>query len=174
MPAIHLERVFETRLNVKPAPVGASVPKPIKHKNIMKSPHTNVTKARLAAPWLPSVAISGLIVLVLLAARPALAFTSSDATSAWNSFNNAFYVGNGDNAYYLNIHGGGKETFWQQAEEIEMAVIAPSAAAARVTKPLLPRCATGSQPTLAPTGPVPRHSTTTSCGPVWPIAGPTT
>lgn len=52
------------------------------------------------------------------------AFTATEATSIWNSFNNAFYVGNNGNAYYRKVQGGGKDTadFWNNAELIEMAV----------------------------------------------------
>ncbi len=53
--------------------------------------------------------------------QSAMAFTAADATTIWNNFNNAFYVGNNGNAYYLAIHGGGKLSLWQQAETIEMA-----------------------------------------------------
>ncbi len=59
--------------------------------------------------------------LLLGAALPARAFTAAEATDIWNSFNDAFYVGNGGNAYYLNIHGGTALSLWQQAETIEMA-----------------------------------------------------
>lgn len=62
-----------------------------------------------------------LLALMLFGASSAQAFTAAEATDIWNSFNNAFYVGNGGNAYYLNIHGGSALTLWQQAETIEMA-----------------------------------------------------
>jgi predicted alpha-1,6-mannanase (GH76 family) len=52
---------------------------------------------------------------------PASAFWPSDATTAFNSYNNAFYVG-GANAYYKNDTTGGRTWFWGQAEEIEMAL----------------------------------------------------
>lgn len=61
------------------------------------------------------------LALVAAGAFSARAFTAAEATDIWNSFNNAFYVGNNGNAYYLNIHGGTKLSLWQQAETIEMA-----------------------------------------------------
>src|SRR3569833_2871243 len=55
---------------------------------------------------------------------PASAFTATDATNAWNAFNNAFYVGNNGNAYYRVNLGGGQDTngFWTNAERLEMAI----------------------------------------------------
>ncbi|MGA2434290.1 MAG: carbohydrate-binding protein [Bryobacteraceae bacterium] len=54
----------------------------------------------------------------------ATVFTSTQATNIWNSYNNAFYVGNGGGAYYRKDQGGGQDTtdFWYNAEELEMAV----------------------------------------------------
>jgi len=61
-------------------------------------------------------------ILVLGGTVPASAFTSAQATAIWNSYNNSFYVGG--NAYYRVDQGGGQNTnnFWENAEEIEMAV----------------------------------------------------
>lgn len=63
-------------------------------------------------------------VLVLGGGGKAKAFTATDATNMWNSYNNAFYVGNGGNAYYRRNQGGGMDTtgFWSNAELIEMAI----------------------------------------------------
>lgn len=49
----------------------------------------------------------------------AFGFWPGDATTIFNSYNNAFYVG-GSNAYYKNDTTGGRSGFWSQAEEIEM------------------------------------------------------
>lgn len=51
----------------------------------------------------------------------ASAWTSSDADTIFNSYNNAFYVGNGGNAYYKNDTAGGRSGFWTQVNIIEMA-----------------------------------------------------
>lgn len=58
-------------------------------------------------------------VATLALACPAFAFWPTDATTIFNSYNNAFYVGGG-NAYYKNDTTGGQTYFWGQAEEIEM------------------------------------------------------
>ena len=61
--------------------------------------------------------------LVLGGAVSASAFTSAQATAIWNSYNNAFYVGNGGDAYYRLKQGSGSDgNFWYNAERIEMAV----------------------------------------------------
>jgi predicted alpha-1,6-mannanase (GH76 family) len=62
--------------------------------------------------------------LFLMSASAIWAFDSTQATAIWNSYNNAFYVGNGGNAYYRVNQGGGLDTvdFWTNAERIEMAV----------------------------------------------------
>ncbi|MGA3082171.1 MAG: ricin-type beta-trefoil lectin domain protein [Terracidiphilus sp.] len=54
----------------------------------------------------------------------AMTFTSTQATNIWNSYNSAFYVANGGDAYYRKDQGGGQDTtdFWYNAEELEMAV----------------------------------------------------
>ena len=79
----------------------------------------NKTLATPAAGW-------GLIsaILVLCGTVSAWAFTSTQATAIWNSYNNAFYVGNNGDAYYRLDQGGGQDTssFWYNAEELEMAV----------------------------------------------------
>jgi predicted alpha-1,6-mannanase (GH76 family) len=55
---------------------------------------------------------------------PAQTFTATQATAIWNSFNNAFYVGNNGDAYYRKDEGGGQDTidFWYNSEELEMAI----------------------------------------------------
>jgi predicted alpha-1,6-mannanase (GH76 family) len=58
---------------------------------------------------------------VLLLACSTFGFWPADATTIFNSYNNAFYVG-GANAYYKNDTAGGRTGFWGQAEEIEMAL----------------------------------------------------
>lgn len=50
---------------------------------------------------------------------PAAAYTSGDADTIFNAYNNAFYVG-GANAYYKANTGGGRTGFWPIANEIEM------------------------------------------------------
>lgn len=52
---------------------------------------------------------------------PALAsYGESDADLSFNVFNNAFYVGNGGQAYYRESTAGGRAWFWTQANMIEM------------------------------------------------------
>src|SRR3954470_12978184 len=58
-------------------------------------------------------------VLAMGFACSAFGFWPGDATTIFNSYNNAFYVG-GANAYYKNDTTGGRSGFWSQAEEIEM------------------------------------------------------
>jgi hypothetical protein len=62
------------------------------------------------------------LLLPLLSTAPsARAFTASDATTAWNAYNSAFYNSGG---YYIKQIGGGQDRtdFWWNAEQIEMAV----------------------------------------------------
>ncbi|HTD23967.1 MAG TPA: glycoside hydrolase family 76 protein [Terriglobales bacterium] len=47
------------------------------------------------------------------------AFTSANADTLMNSYNNAFYAGNNGKGYFKNYRTGGGTGFWQQAEEIE-------------------------------------------------------
>src|SRR3984957_15174719 len=82
---------------------------------MLSTTHSTPMKTRLTNSLL------AMFTLFLGAAPSAMAFTAAEATDIWNSFNSAFYVGNGGNAYYLNIHGGTKLSLWQQAETIEMA-----------------------------------------------------
>lgn len=51
----------------------------------------------------------------------ASAWTTSDADTIFNSYNNAFYNANGGNAYYKNDTTGGRSGFWTQVNIIEMA-----------------------------------------------------
>jgi len=62
--------------------------------------------------------------LLVVDGNVASAFTSTQATNAWNAFNGSFYVGNNGSAYYRQKQGGGQDTndFWMNAEEIEMAI----------------------------------------------------
>jgi predicted alpha-1,6-mannanase (GH76 family) len=50
---------------------------------------------------------------------PASAFTSSDATTLMNAFNNAFYTVSGGRGYYKKFKSGGNNGFWGEAEIIE-------------------------------------------------------
>lgn len=79
---------------------------------------TVICRRSLYSSALMMLVLAGCIIGV---ASPARAFTASDASDIWADFNNTFYVGNNGNAYYVNIYGGSKLTFWQQAETIEMA-----------------------------------------------------
>lgn len=54
-------------------------------------------------------------------ASTASAWTSTDATTIFNSYNTAFYNANGGNAYYKNDTTGGVSGFWTQVNIIEMA-----------------------------------------------------
>ncbi len=71
-----------------------------------------------------STVITTALAGLLCGTGTASAFTAAEATAIWNSFNNAFYVGNGGDAYYRKNQGGGKDTtdFWYNSEELEMAV----------------------------------------------------
>jgi predicted alpha-1,6-mannanase (GH76 family) len=51
----------------------------------------------------------------------AQAFWPADADTAFNSYNNAFYVSNSGNAYYKTDSASGGPGWWTLAEEIEMA-----------------------------------------------------
>src|ERR1700722_1200191 len=81
---------------------------------MLSTTHSMPMKTRLTNSLL------AMFTLFLGAAPSAKAFTAAEATDIWNSFNSAFYVGNGGNPSYLNIHGGTKLSLWQQAETIEM------------------------------------------------------
>ena len=57
---------------------------------------------------------------LLAGSDPARAFTAANADTAMNSFNAAFYVGNGGNGYFKNDQTSGISYFWTQAELIEV------------------------------------------------------
>lgn len=57
--------------------------------------------------------------LLLAGSHHVTAFTAADANTAINSFNSAYYVGNGGNGYFKNDQNGGVSYFWTQAELIE-------------------------------------------------------
>ena len=60
--------------------------------------------------------------VIVLTGGVASAFTASDADTIFNSYNNAFYVSSGGNAYYkLDTGSGTGPGWWTFAEEIEMA-----------------------------------------------------
>jgi len=60
--------------------------------------------------------------LIMLTGGVASAFTGTDADTIFNSYNKAFYVANGGNAYYKQDTGSGTSPgWWTFAEEIEMA-----------------------------------------------------
>jgi predicted alpha-1,6-mannanase (GH76 family) len=63
--------------------------------------------------------IASSVLLGVVAAPAARAFTDADATTLFNKFNEAFYSGSG-NAYYKSNKSGGDTGFWQQAEIMEM------------------------------------------------------
>jgi len=59
---------------------------------------------------------------VLAGASAVSAFTTNDADTIFNAYNNAFYVANGGNSYYkINNGTGTNPGWWTYAEEIEMA-----------------------------------------------------
>ena len=71
----------------------------------------------------PLPLLSGVVVflvLMLAGSYSARAFTTADADTLMNAYNNAFYVGNGGNGYFKGTQSGGDPGFWQQAEEIEV------------------------------------------------------
>ncbi|MES2572419.1 MAG: glycoside hydrolase family 76 protein, partial [Verrucomicrobiota bacterium] len=49
-----------------------------------------------------------------------MAFVAADSDTILNSYNNAFYVSTGGNAYFKDTTAGGRTWFWGQANEIEM------------------------------------------------------
>ena len=60
--------------------------------------------------------------LSVACAVPANAFWPADADTAFNAYNNAFYVSNGGNAYYkMDTGPGSGPGWWTLAEEMEMA-----------------------------------------------------
>lgn len=58
--------------------------------------------------------------LVFFSAISALAFDSRDADTAFDAYNSRFYVVNNGLAHYKESTRGGRSSFWEQAEEIEM------------------------------------------------------
>src|ERR1700744_5348012 len=68
--------------------------------------------------------LAGISVLsfALLLDFSASAFTAKDASTAFNSFNSAFYSQNGTNGYFKDTQSGGVTYFWGQAEEIECVI----------------------------------------------------
>ncbi|HZV35134.1 MAG TPA: glycoside hydrolase family 76 protein, partial [Verrucomicrobiae bacterium] len=91
----------------------------MKHK---KGYHLIAVLLRIASQNRLLFAAFGVFMFLSSAATKAPAFSTDNATSIWNSYNDAFYVGNNGNAYYHNSSGSGQASFWNQAEEIEMAV----------------------------------------------------
>ena len=79
---------------------------------------------RLASRFLPATTVRRFTATLLAAATAAgplqAAYTASDADTIFNSYNNAFYVSNGGNAYYKENTDGGRAWFWGQANMIEM------------------------------------------------------
>ena len=68
---------------------------------------------------------SGLLVLwlLLITSIPAWAFTTNDAGTIFSSYNSAFYIQSGTNAYFKNSQTDGSEAyFWGQAETIECVI----------------------------------------------------
>lgn len=77
-----------------------------------------MTKKYMAAFWPVVVCSAG-----LLTGPSASAFTAANATTAVNSFNTAFYVGNGGNAYFkTSTTDASRAGFWTSAEMIEMSI----------------------------------------------------
>jgi predicted alpha-1,6-mannanase (GH76 family) len=60
------------------------------------------------------------ILLFFFCVLSAGAFTPGDADVAFDSFNAKFYVAGAGRGYYKKDTDGGRSTFWEQAEEIEM------------------------------------------------------
>lgn len=81
-------------------------------KNLMR-----IHAPSCGAPVMRTLAVCASAVLFLPAAS---AWTTTDANTIFNSFNNTFYVGNGGNAYFKNDTDGGRSWFWTQANMIEM------------------------------------------------------
>lgn len=82
--------------------------------------HLNATRKSYvhAAP----VSLKGLAIALSLATTvPASAFWPADADTAFNAYNNGFYVANGGNAYYKLDTGSSGPGWWTLAEQIEMA-----------------------------------------------------
>jgi predicted alpha-1,6-mannanase (GH76 family) len=55
-------------------------------------------------------------------AAPAAAFGPADATSLFDAYHRAFYVGDGGTAHFKGDTSGGVSPFWAQAEELEMVI----------------------------------------------------
>src|SRR4051794_30802147 len=86
---------------------------PQTHKPIMKTNKQTRPVIKLM--------ISLLSASMLMRGTPAQAFWPSDADTSFNAYNNAFYVGNGGNAFYKQDTGSGTGPgWWTLAEEIEM------------------------------------------------------
>jgi predicted alpha-1,6-mannanase (GH76 family) len=68
---------------------------------------------------------SGLLILwlLLITSMSSLAFTTNDAGTIFSSYNSAFYIQSGTNAYFKNSQTDGSEAyFWGQAETIECVI----------------------------------------------------
>ena len=61
-----------------------------------------------------------MVVVGLVAARNAFAFTAADADTAFAAYNDAFYFTQGTNGYFRATTAGGKTWFWERAEQMEM------------------------------------------------------
>lgn len=82
----------------------------------MKNP---VPARRSLARFLPSLRRLS-IATACAVVSSASAFVAADSDTIFNSFNNAFYVSNGGNAYFKETTAGGRAWFWSQANMIEM------------------------------------------------------
>lgn len=59
-------------------------------------------------------------VIVSLPTAGARAFTAADADAVYSAHNKAFYFTNENGAFFHTSTDGGRETFWQSAEQMEM------------------------------------------------------
>jgi predicted alpha-1,6-mannanase (GH76 family) len=84
-----------------------------------KKPSSVVLKSKLLRRMPPSAGSLAIAAFLLAGSHSARAFTSTDANTAINAFNTAYYVGNGGNGYFKNDQTSGVSYFWTQAELIE-------------------------------------------------------
>jgi hypothetical protein len=64
-----------------------------------------------------------LLLFLLMADLPALAYSTNDVDTIFSAYNSAFYVQNGTNGFYKNSQTDGSAAyFWGQAESIECAI----------------------------------------------------
>src|SRR5258706_9234924 len=89
--------------------------------------NTKINRMDFCQTSLFAIGVAGRAALVYMAVGmmvgiPALAFTTDDAGTIFNSYTKAFYSLDGTNGYFKGDQVGGVADFWMQAEEIECVI----------------------------------------------------